>query len=44
MVIYLASVILICPFCRAEIERPTEKEAEEALAQHKQYVKCEAGY
>jgi len=42
--VILDSVILICPFCRAEIERPTEREAEEALAQHKQYVKCESGY
>ena len=42
--IYLASVILICAYCNAEIERTTEIAAREALAEHQTYVKCMKGY
>lgn len=40
--IHLTSVILICKFCSAEIERHTEKEAYAALAEHQKYVRCES--
>jgi hypothetical protein len=42
--IYLASVILICAYCNAEIERTTELAAREALAEHHTYVQCMKGY
>lgn len=38
------SVILICEYCNAEIERPTKLEAREALAEHQNYVQCIKGY
>lgn len=44
MTIHLASVILICAYCNAEIERRTELEAREALAQHQNYVQCIKNY
>jgi uncharacterized protein with PIN domain len=42
--IHLASVILICSYCNAEIERVTEREAREALLHHQQYVQCIKNY
>jgi hypothetical protein len=42
--IHIASVVLICAYCNAEIERRTEVEAREALAQHQNYVKCMKEY
>jgi len=42
--IYLTSVILICSYCNAEIERRTEREAQEALAYHQKYVQCMKEY
>jgi uncharacterized protein with PIN domain len=42
--IILNSVILICSYCNAEIERRTEQEAREALAQHQRYVQCMKEY
>jgi hypothetical protein len=42
--IYLASVILICSYCNSEIERRTEIEAREALAEHQNYVQCVKNY
>ena len=42
--IYLASVCLICSYCNAEIERVTEREAQEALAWHQKYVQCMKEY
>ncbi len=42
--IHLTSVVLICPFCNAEIERRTEREAEEALAYHQNYIQCMKNY
>lgn len=42
--IHVASVILLCSFCNAEIERRTETEAREALAEHQHYVQCIKGY
>jgi len=42
--IHLTSVILICGYCNAEIERRTESEAREALAIHQNYVKCMKEY
>lgn len=44
MTIYLASVILICAYCNAEIERRTEQEARDGLAEHQTYVQCMKGY
>jgi uncharacterized protein with PIN domain len=44
MTIHLASVILICTYCNAEIERRTESEAREGLAEHQTYVQCMKGY
>ena len=38
------SVTLICAYCNAEIERRTELEAREALAQHQTYVQCIKNY
>ncbi len=38
--IHLTSVILICSYCNAEIERHTEDEAREALMIHQKYVQC----
>ncbi len=42
--IHLTSVILICGYCNAEIERHTEDEAREALAVHQKYVQCMKEY
>jgi uncharacterized protein with PIN domain len=42
--IHLASVVLICAYCNAEIERVTELEAKEALAYHQKYVQCMKEY
>jgi len=42
--IHIASVVLICAYCNAEIERRTELEATEALAHHQQYVQCIKNY
>jgi uncharacterized protein with PIN domain len=42
--IHIASVILLCSYCNAEIERRTEKEARDALAEHQRYVQCAKGY
>jgi hypothetical protein len=42
--IHVASVTLICAYCNAEIERRTEVEAREALAQHQTYVQCMKNY
>ena len=42
--IHLASVILICSYCNAEIERRTEREAQDALMIHQQYVQCMKEY
>ena len=42
--IHLASVTLICTYCNAEIERRTELEAREALAEHEKYVQCMKNY
>jgi hypothetical protein len=42
--IHLTSVVLICSYCNAEIERRTEVEAREALAVHQNYVKCMKEY
>lgn len=42
--IHIDSVILICDYCNAEIERPKVKEAIEALAQHQRYVQCMKEY
>jgi hypothetical protein len=42
--IYLTSVTLICSYCNAEIERRTEREAQEALAYHQKYVQCMKNY
>jgi hypothetical protein len=42
--IHLASVCLICAYCNAEIERRTELEAREALAEHQNYVQCMKNY
>ena len=42
--IHVASVCLICAYCNAEIERRTEVEAREALAQHQTYVQCMKEY
>lgn len=41
--IYLTSVVLICKFCNAEIERATEKEAHIAMNEHRKYVRCDSG-
>lgn len=38
------SVIIICDYCNAEIERHTQLEAREALAEHQKYVQCLKGY
>jgi hypothetical protein len=38
------SVTLICTYCNAEIERRTEREAREALAEHENYVQCMKNY
>lgn len=38
------SVTLICAYCNAEIERRTELEAREALAEHQKYVQCMKEY
>ena len=38
------SVILICEYCNAEIERHTDREARDAMAEHQQYVQCPKGY
>jgi uncharacterized protein with PIN domain len=42
--IYVASVILICAYCNAEIERKSEVEARDALNEHYSYVQCIKGY
>lgn len=42
--IHLTSVILICPYCNAEIERRTEQEAREDLAIHQKYIQCMTNY
>lgn len=42
--IHLTSVILICAYCNSEIERKTEVEAREALAEHQKYVQCMKEY
>ena len=42
--IHLTSVILICAYCNAEIERHTEDEAREALVIHQKYVQCMKEY
>ncbi len=42
--IHLTSVILICSYCNAEIERRTEQDAREALAHHHRYVPCMKEY
>lgn len=42
--IHLTSVVLICSYCNAEIERRTEREAQEALALHQNYVQCIKNY
>ena len=42
--IHIASVILLCAYCNAEIERRTEDEARQALAEHRTYVQCMKGY
>lgn len=39
-----ASVMLICEYCNAEIERRSDREAREALAEHQTYVQCIKGY
>jgi hypothetical protein len=44
MTIHLASVVLICAYCNAEIERTTELAAREALTQHQNYVQCIKNY
>jgi len=38
------SVTLVCEYCNAEIERHTNLEAREALAEHQNYVQCIKGY
>jgi hypothetical protein len=42
--IHLASVILICSYCNAEIERTTERDARDALMIHQKYVQCMKEY
>lgn len=42
--IHLASVVLICAYCNAEIERHTEADAKEALLVHQNYVQCIKNY
>jgi len=42
--IHIESVILICDYCNAEIERPKVREALEALAHHQKYVQCIKNY
>jgi hypothetical protein len=42
--IHLTSVVLICTYCNAEIERRTEREAQDALLHHQQYVQCMKNY
>ena len=42
--IHLTSVVLICGYCNSEIERRTEVEAREALAEHQNYVQCVKNY
>lgn len=42
--IHIASVVLLCAYCNSEIERRTELEAREALAEHQNYVQCMKNY
>jgi hypothetical protein len=42
--IHIDSVTLICSYCNAEIERRTEREAEDALMHHQQYIQCMKEY
>jgi hypothetical protein len=42
--IHIDSVIIICDYCNAEIERRTSREALEALVQHQKYVQCMKEY
>jgi hypothetical protein len=42
--IHLDSVVLICAYCNSEIERRTELDAREALAEHQNYVQCMKNY